>query len=165
MLSWTSAARSARPGCSPQPVPRSLAFHLLPSLHGQRSACAPTGRPSRLVPQKSLKVRKTPWGSFAHLRSFPRFGEQRCTHSALCSVLFAPCSPLISPHLGRVLHHPRGEIQTVSPHRHSLTEEPQTTCAGTVGRNSPNFAPREKEKKFQWCKTHASDPRNRCFEQ
>ena len=56
----------------------------------------------------------------------------------------------ISPHLERVLSHPRGETQSVSPHCHTPTGEPQTTCAGTVGRNSPSFAPREKRKKFWW---------------
>jgi hypothetical protein len=48
------------------------------------------------------------------------------------------------------LSHPRGEIQSISPHHGTRTGEPQTTCAGKVGRNSPSFAPREKEKKFRW---------------
>ena len=58
----------------------------------------------------------------------------------------------ISPHLGAILHTPRGEIQTISPHCHLLTGEPQTTCAGGVGRNSPNIAPGEKEKNFSGAK-------------
>ena len=44
--------------------------------------------------------------------------------------------------------HPRGEIQAISPHRHTPTGEPQTTCAGALGRNSTNFAPPKKEKNF-----------------
>jgi hypothetical protein len=52
----------------------------------------------------------------------------------------------ISPHLETVLPHPRGEIQTISPHPRAPTGKPQTTCARHVGRNSPNFAPREKER-------------------
>jgi hypothetical protein len=68
------------------------------------------------------------------------------------TLLFAPCSSLISPHQERVLPHPRGEIRSISPHPHSPTGEPQTTCAGKVGRNSQNFAPREKEKNFSGAK-------------
>jgi hypothetical protein len=58
----------------------------------------------------------------------------------------------ISPHPETILPHPRGEIQTISPHHDTRTGEPQTTCAGEVGRNSPNFAPREKEKNFAGAK-------------
>ena len=52
----------------------------------------------------------------------------------------------ITPHLERILSHPRGEIQTISPHRHSLTFNRQSTCAGALRRNWPNNASRKKRK-------------------
>jgi hypothetical protein len=55
-------------------------------------------------------------------------------------------------HLKSILHHPRGEIQAILPHRHTPTANWQTTCAGALGRNSPHFAPREKEKSFAGAK-------------
>jgi hypothetical protein len=94
---------------------------------------------------KSLKVRKTPWGSFAHLGSFPRIGATVPTRRDLLLALR-------SFWFGGFLPTPRGEIQMISPHHHSRTGEQQTTCAGTVGQNSPSFAPREKEKTFAGAK-------------
>jgi hypothetical protein len=73
--------------------------------------------------------------------------------------LAAPTVPQrISPHQKRVLPHPRGETQTVSPHPRATTDEPQTTCARHVGRNSPGFAPREKEKNFRGAKPKCFKP-------
>ena len=61
----------------------------------------------------------------------------------------------ISPHLVIVLSHPLGETPIVSPHRDSRTCRRQTTCSNRVGRNWPNFAPREKRKKFTGAKPRA----------
>jgi hypothetical protein len=61
----------------------------------------------------------------------------------------------ISPHLKGVLPHPRGEIQSISPHHQISTVNQQTTCNDRVGRYSPNFAPREKEKNLQGTKSDA----------
>jgi hypothetical protein len=58
----------------------------------------------------------------------------------------------ISPHLGRILSPPRGEIQTISPHCHITTANQQRTCAGMVRRYSPNFASPKKEKIFSEAK-------------
>ncbi len=52
----------------------------------------------------------------------------------------------------RVLSHPRGEIQTISPHPQLPTDNQQTTCSERAGRNRANFAPREKKKKFAGAK-------------
>jgi hypothetical protein len=125
-----------------------------------------------------LKMRKTVWGSFAHLRSNTRKTTHapRCAHWPPAIPGACPherCARRISPHLGtgsfavreanvpapsllhritphreRVLSHPLGETQTVSPHCHTPNGNPQTTCSEWVGRNSPSFAPPEKRKKF-----------------
>jgi hypothetical protein len=54
----------------------------------------------------------------------------------------------ITPHLERVLPHPRGEIQPISPHPIDQTEREQTTYSERVGRNCLSFAPHEKRKNF-----------------
>jgi hypothetical protein len=54
------------------------------------------------------------------------------------------------PTSGRFLSHPRGEIQTISPHCHAPTTNRQTTCSERLKRNSPNFASPEKRKKYEW---------------
>jgi hypothetical protein len=47
---------------------------------------------------------------------------------------------------------PGRKTLSVSPHHDAPTTDTQTACAGEVGRNSPNFAPREKEKNFSGAK-------------
>jgi hypothetical protein len=62
------------------------------------------------------------------------------------SALHFPDDNRITPHLERIMSHPRGEIPTISPHRHARTHVRQTTCACRVGRNEPNNAPPKKGK-------------------
>ncbi|HJQ78434.1 MAG TPA: hypothetical protein VJ828_00695, partial [Lacipirellulaceae bacterium] len=50
------------------------------------------------------------------------------------------------------MSHPLGETQTISPHPRTPNANQQTTCVGALGRNSPDFAPREKRKKFSGAK-------------
>jgi hypothetical protein len=110
---------------------------------------------------KSRRCAKPIANNYAHL-SLRRTGGVGQSASALNpqSAIPNPHSPCrrISPHLDAVLHYPRGEIQTISPHPSSPTGEPQTTCANALARNSPSFAPPEKRKKFRWCKTHEPIP-------
>jgi hypothetical protein len=90
------------------------------------------------------------------------------THSReFCALMSKPRRVIrITPHQERILSHPMGETQPISPHHDTRTGEPQTTCAGKVGRNSASFAPREKRKKLLRRKSSAdattSTPRLRC---
>jgi hypothetical protein len=61
--------------------------------------------------------------------------------------------------LGGFLPPPRGEIPIISPHCHIPTADQQRACAGKVRRNSPNFAPREKEKNFGGAKLIRAPPK------
>ena len=63
----------------------------------------------------------------------------------------------ISPHLKRVLSPPRGEIQSISPHRHTTNANQLTTCAtqwSEIGR----ITPQEKKKKFRRGKNQMPGP-------
>ena len=56
----------------------------------------------------------------------------------------------IMHHLRRILHHPRGEIQTISPRRLSLIGEPPKTCARRAGAKFVEFRTTTKKKKISW---------------
>ena len=67
------------------------------------------------------------------------------------------CAWRITPHLGRFLSPPRGEIPSISPHRQMSTGNQQTTCNERARRNSPNFAPPKKEK-YTWGENRKPGP-------
>ena len=97
-----------------------------------------------------IRPRSSP--ATAHSRS------QMTTRPVVIRRAMAAQSSRISPHLERVLSHPLGETQIISPHHHSRTCSQQTICNNRVGRNWPSNAPREKEKNFAEAKIKNEPP-------